>query len=102
MKKYFISFALLIICASFGCSTSTAKRLNRLDLGMSPAQVRNILGDNYIAEASMTDTNGERLQVWEYTDKKTQDVYRVYFKGGELAAWGPNGNLNFPVLTMPR
>ena len=104
MKKQILLHGLLamVLCAGFGCSTSTAQRLNRLDLGMSQPQVKKILGDDYIAEASMTDTNGSRLQMWEYTDKKTQDTYRVYFKDGQLAQWGTRSSLDFPVLTLPK
>jgi len=104
MKKYLVLPGLLamVLCASYGCSTSTAQKLNRLDLGMSQAQVKKILGNDYIAKASMTDTNGARLQMWEYTDKKTQDAYRVYFKDGQLAEWGSRGSLDFPVLTLPK
>ncbi len=104
MNKFLVCFGFLalVICAGFGCSTSTAHKLNQLDLGMTQPQVRKILGDNYIAKASTTDTNGARLQLWEYTDKKTQDAYYVYFKDGELAQWGPRGKLDFPVLTTPK
>ena len=104
MKKYLVLPGLLamVLCTNYGCSTSTAQKLNRLDLGMSQAQVKKILGNDYIAKASMTDTNGARLQMWEYTDKKTQDAYRVYFKDGQLAEWGSRGSLDFPVLTLPK
>jgi hypothetical protein len=104
MKKQFVHFALLamVLCASFGCSTSTAQKLNRLDLGMSQAQVKKILGDDYIAKASTTDNSGARLQMWEYTDKKTQEAYRVYFKDGQLAQWGTRGSLDFPTLNLPK
>jgi hypothetical protein len=104
MKKNLVHFGLLamVLCASFGCSTTTAQKLNRLDLGMSQAQVKKILGDNYIAKASTTDPNGSRLQMWEYTDEKTQDAYRVYFKDGQLAQWGTQSKLDFPELTLPK
>ena len=104
MIKHLVCAGVLavILGVGFGCATSTSKKLNRLELGMSEAQVRNVLGNDYIAKASMTDTNGARLQLWEYTDKKTQDVYRIYFKDGQLAEWGQRGNLEFPVLTVPK
>ena len=79
-----------------------SKKLNRLDLGMSPAQVKNILGNDYIAKASTTDTNGLHLQMWEYTDKKTADIYCIYFKDGLLALWGPRGRVDFPQLNLPK
>jgi hypothetical protein len=104
MKLLFIPAVALavILGASFGCSTPTAQRLNQLDLGMSQAQVKKILGDNYIAKASKTDASGAHLQLWEYTDKKTGEAYRVYFKDGQLAQWGTQGKLDFPELNLPK
>ena len=104
MKKILISFGVmtLILFVVIGCSTTTGEKLNRLELGMSQAQVRNILGNNYIARASKTDTNGSRLEMWEYTEKKTKEVYRVYFKDAQLAQWGQRGNLDFPDLNLPK
>jgi hypothetical protein len=104
MKKHLLLFGLLTVtlCAILGCATSVAHRLNRLELGMSQAQVKNVLGDDYIAKASATDTNGSRLQMWEYTDKETKEPYRVYFKDGQLAQWGQNGRLDFPELNLPK
>jgi hypothetical protein len=102
--KYLVLSGLLvlILCVSFGCSSSMSQKLNRLDLGMSPAQVKKVLGNDYIAKASTTDTNGLRLQMWEYTDKKTQDAYDIYFKDGVLALWGPRGRVDFPQLNLPK
>jgi hypothetical protein len=102
--KHLVGFGLLalFLCAGLGCSSSMSQKLNRLDLGMSPAQVKKILGNDYIAKASTTDTNGLRLQMWEYTDKKTQDIYCIYFKDGVLALWGPRGRVDFPQLNLPR
>jgi hypothetical protein len=104
MKKHLFRSGVpaMILCVIMGCSTSTAHRLNRLELGMSQTQVRKILVDNYIAKASKTDTNGSRLAMWEFTDKKTADAYRVYFKDNQLAQWGQGGNLEFPQLYLPK
>jgi hypothetical protein len=104
MKRHLVYSGLLalVLCAAFGCSTTTAHRLNQLELGMSQAQVKRILGDNYIAGASETDANGSRLQLWEYTDKKTQETYRIYFRDGMLAQWGSSANLTFPTLNLPK
>ncbi|HTQ49492.1 MAG TPA: hypothetical protein VMJ12_02185 [Candidatus Acidoferrales bacterium] len=103
MKKHLVRLTLvaMVLCASFGCSTTTAHKLNKLNLGMSQEDVTSILGDNYVVEAAATDTNGARLQMWDYTDKKTQDEYRLYFKDGKLAQWGKKGDTDFPTLTLP-
>jgi hypothetical protein len=104
MKKHIVRCCLLalVLCANFGCTTPIAQRLNQLDLGMSQTQVKRILGENYIAGASATDANGSRLQLWEYTDKKTLETYRIYFKDGMLAQWGSPQNLAFPTLNLPK
>ena len=103
MKKHLLRLTLvaMVLCANFGCSTTTAQKLNELNLGMSQADVARILGDNYTVEAATTDTNGARLQMWDYSDKKTQAEYRLYFKDGKLAQWGIKGATEFPTLTLP-
>jgi len=104
MKKHLVQSCLLalVLCAGFGCSTPISKKLNRLDLGMSQQDVKRILGDDYIAKASTTDSEGARLQLWEYTDKKTQAAYRIYLKDGKLAQWGSPENMAFPTLNLPK
>ena len=104
MKNTLIHFGLaaLLLGVGFGCSTSTSKRLNQLEIGMSQAGVKKILGNDYIAKASMTDSNGVPLQLWIYTDKNSQADYRVYFKDGKLAQWGTQDKLDFPALNLPK
>jgi hypothetical protein len=102
MKKKFVVAGL---CAALlamwtGCSTPTSKRLNQLELGMTQAKVKKILGDNYIAKASRTDASGALLQLWEYRDTKTDEVYRIFFKDGQLAQWGGQDKLEFPELNL--
>jgi hypothetical protein len=93
-----LAFALL----SSGCGTTTAQKLNSLTLGMPQGQVKRVLGNNYIAKASKIDADGSKLELWEYTDKETREVYRVYFKDGLLAQWGTQGKLDFPELNLPK
>ena len=85
-----------------GCSTPIAKRLNRLELGMTQAQAKKILGDDYAVKASRTDANGSTLQLWEYRDAKTEEAYAIYFKDGLLAQWGTPAKMDFPELILPK
>ena len=85
-----------------GCSTPIAKRLNRLELGMTQAQAKKILGDEYTVKASRTDANGATLQLWEFRDTKTEEAYSVYFKDGLLAQWGTPAKMDFPELNLPK
>jgi hypothetical protein len=104
MKKPLLHccFAAFLLRASFGCSTSTAKRLNQLEVGMPETKVKKILGDDYIAKASMTDSTGVPLQLWVYTDKNSKTEYHVYFKDSKLAQWGTQDKLDFPALNLPK
>jgi hypothetical protein len=96
-----IGIITLALCAVIGCATSMSHKLNRLQLGMGPGQVKKILGDDYIIKASKTDTNGSTLQMWQYTDTKTEEHFSLYFKDNQLAQWGTQGRLDFPDLTVP-
>lgn len=93
---------LLLALLGAGCSTPISKRLNRLELGMTQAQAKKILGDEYIVKASRTDANGAMLQMWEFRDKKTEEAYSLYFKDGFLAQWGAPARMDFPELNLPK
>lgn len=56
------AFAFILILGT-GCASSFSKRLNRLELGMTAAQTKKILGDNYVVKASRTDASGATLQM---------------------------------------
>ena len=92
---------ILTLVAGVGCS-SFSKRLNRLELGMTTAQTKKILGDNYVVKASRTDASGATLQMWEFRDKKTEEAYSIYFKDGFLAQWGLPARQDFPELNLPK
>jgi hypothetical protein len=94
------TLALLVIWVA-GCSTPIAKRLNRLELGMTQAQAKKILGDDYVVKASRTDASGATLQLWEFRDEKTEENYALYFKNGLLAQWGTPAKMDFPELNLP-
>ncbi len=95
------AFAFILILGT-GCASSFSKRLNRLELGMTAAQTKKILGDNYVVKASRTDASGATLQMWEFRDKKTEEAYSIYFKDGFLAQWGLPSRQDFPELNLPK
>ena len=84
--KYILTAAFAVLfTAVLGCSTPIGKRLNRLESGMSQAQAKKILGDDYTVKAARTDANGATLLLWEDRDTKTEESYGIYFKDGLLA-----------------
>lgn len=101
--NYILAAAFTILfTAVVGCSTPIGKRLNRLELGMSQAQAKKILGDDYVVKASRTDAGGATLQLWEYRDSKTEEAYAIYFKDGMLVQWGTPAKMDFPELNPPK
>jgi hypothetical protein len=101
--KYILTAAFAVLfTAVLGCSTPIGKRLNRLELGMSQAQAKKILGDDYTVKAARTDANGATLLLWEYRDTKTEESYAIYFKDGLLAQWGTPAKMDFPELILPK
>ena len=94
--------AVLLFLGLAGCSTPIAKRLNRLELGMTQPQAKKILGDDYVVKAARTDASGATLQLWEFRDKKSEEAYALYFKNGLLAQWGTPAKLDFPELNLPK
>jgi hypothetical protein len=103
MNKLLVRFVSLAVAlwVIAGCSTRLSRKMNRLELGMTGPQVKKILGNDFIVKAAKTTTNGSTLQLWEYTDKKTEATFQLYFKDGQLAQWGSRGQLEFPELTLP-
>ena len=97
-----ITILALALLSGTGCASSLSKRLNRLELGMTTAQTKKILGDNYVVKASRTDASGATLQMWEFRDKKTEEAYSIYFKDGFLAQWGLPSRQDFPELNLPK
>lgn len=85
-----------------GCSTPMAKKLNRLEIGMNQAQVKRILGDDYVVKASRLDAEGATLQLWDFHDEDKAETYSLYFKDGVLAQWGTPAKMAFPDLNMPK
>ncbi len=104
MKHYKIVHVILglLLLSAAGCSSSFSKRLNRLELGMTTAQTKKILGDSYVVKASRTDVAGATLQMWEFRGKKTEEAYSIYFKDGFLAQWGIPSRQDFPELNLPK
>lgn len=101
-RVYTITLLTCVLIGMAGCSTPMAKRLNRLELGMTHAQAKKVLGDDYVVKASRTDASGSTLHLWEFRDPKTEEVYALYFKDGLLAQWGTPAKMDFPELNLPK
>jgi outer membrane protein assembly factor BamE (lipoprotein component of BamABCDE complex) len=76
-----------------GCYTPS-KDLKMLSLGMSPEQVREIMGEPYTIRAAKIYDSGKTTEVWEYISKFTFNPsdYWVFFENGKVVQWGEPGD----------
>jgi len=88
MKSRFIfaltaSFLLTACAGMFGKGATTD--MSKLQLGMSPAQVTQTVGQPVnVVEAGQA--GNQKFEVWEYPGGRGER-FRVYFTDGKLDAW---------------
>lgn len=93
-----ILFCGALAFALAACSTMS-ENTQKLQLGMSTAQVKDILGGDYSTRASKYAADGQPVVVWEFKDPSTHDTYWAYFKGDRLVQWGtPEAIKGMPEL----
>ena len=86
-NKYFLlSVYILSVISISGCATTAAHRFSELNLGMTKAEVRKILGDPYLFRGAVMKPDGSTQESWEYT------IYAPYQTGanvwtGNITMW---------------
>ncbi len=93
---------LLVACLAglflSGCAT-TPYKMRKLELGMTPDQVRKAAGDPYTVRAAKEYEDGHADMVWEYVTWFAINAkdYWVFFSNGKVVQWGEPGD--FSTLT---
>jgi hypothetical protein len=80
---------LLIVTASLwltGCA-STESRSQELKLGMSQADVTQIMGSDYTTVAARLDADGTPVSVIKYELNRKEPLF-LYFRQDKLVQWG--------------
>lgn len=98
MHRFLLPLLALVLasCATF------SEKTQGLQLGMSEAQVKDRLGSEYQVKASKYAADGQPVEVWQFQDPKSNEIYWVYFKGGKLVQWGtPEAIKSIPDLQGP-
>lgn len=92
LMKFLARFLHLLLLAGLGLTfagcASFQQRLNRLDIGMSQAQVERILGRDYVSKAARVDADGSRVRLLEFNDRKANQVFWVFLRNERVVQWG--------------
>lgn len=87
-------------CLLVACATPAA-RIRHIQLGMTPDQVREKVGDPYTTRAGKVYEDGRTTEVWEYIAKLAiyPKDYWVYFENGKVVQWGEPGDFSGQTQT---
>lgn len=91
-----------IVCFSLGCSTPAA-RMKKVQLGMTPDQVRKEVGSPYTVRAAKVYDDGRTMEVWEYIAHLAvyPKDYWVMFENGKVVQWGEPGDFGDQTVEDP-
>jgi hypothetical protein len=78
-----------------GCNT-LSKKIKKLELGMTPDQVREQAGSPYAIRAAKVYDDGRTEEVWEYLSRYAlyPKDYWVFFENGKVVQWGEPGDFS--------
>lgn len=93
--KTFLPVA-FVLCSLFlaGCATP-AKHIKDVRLGMTPDEVRDVMGEPYTIRASKLYESGEWTEVWEYLPPAltfNPKTFWIHFENGKVVQWGEPGD----------
>jgi len=94
MKKSAIVLMLTIISLSVGC-THPMRKLDRLQLGMSPDEVREQMGKPYAPRSAKVFKDEQTTFIWEYWPPIltfNEQKIHLYFENDRLVQWGVPGD----------
>ena len=84
----------LACCVALASCSSTSDRIKKLSLGMTPAQVKDAVGDPDTIRAAKVYEDGKVMEVWEYMPRMALSPrsYWVFFENGKVVQWGVPGD----------
>ena len=95
MMKYLIMTAAVVsLLFAAGCNTP-ARKVKKLDLGMTPPEVKELIGDPYTIRAAKVYEDGHTTQIWEYQPMIftiNPKIFWVYFENDKVVQWGEPGD----------
>jgi len=105
VKRVLCCLAGIILLA--GCTTPST-RIVSMSLGMSPAEVMDVMGPPFAVRAAKVYEEGGIAEVWEYIppvfsraafSDKYDKTYWVFFEDGKVVQWGEPGDFSGQTTT---
>lgn len=95
MKHFFPLLIVLVVAFVTGCA-STPTKVKKLELGMTPEQVKKKAGEPYAIRAAKVYEDGHTEEVWEYVARFAlyPKDYWVFFENGKVVQWGEPGDFS--------
>jgi hypothetical protein len=94
MRLYTLVAVGLLGLVAVGCSTP-AKRISGMQLGMTPLEVREVMGEPDFVRASKVYDDGQSDTVWEYTPNFFEfnpKFFWIQFRNDRVVQWGEPGD----------
>jgi len=93
LKMFLLGFAILAVFSQFCCGVFSGriKKLEKLKLGMSQAQVSQTLGSPNIIKSARKEASGKTTEAWTYLFKnpgcEKAKAYLFRFENNKLISW---------------
>jgi len=83
----------LLALAAVGCRTPS-RHTKDLRLGMTPDEVKDVMGDPTVVRASKVYDDGQTQVVWEYLARFQFNAknFWIYFENDRMVQWGQPGD----------
>ena len=97
MKKFrilLVGLCILTVFSQTGCALfcTSVKRLQDLEIGMTKAQVKQVIGEPSLARGAIKNKDGQLIEVWTYNLARPgcirPQTYLLRFQDSKLAQWG--------------
>jgi hypothetical protein len=88
-----ISLLITVMCVMFvvGCTTHPATKVKGIELGMTPGEVLERMGEPYTIRAAQISEGGKVTEIWEYVSPTftfNPRTFLIFFQDGKLVQWG--------------
>lgn len=95
MKNWTMLLISGVLLGAVGCSSIPAKKISGVELGMTPSEVKDVMGEPTMVRASKVYDDGQTGTVWEYSPAWFEFNPRgfwITFRNERVVQWGEPGD----------